>query len=558
MSSFWKNALIFIIAPIVVSAAVWFFFQREYVDLQYSLSEPLPTKFLGESRSQTIQQLTILNRGNVPATEIKIEINGEINRFDLQKNVATDSIVIDEDSSNFHAVYDSLSVGSKVKLVFELDSGEITSEDVVVSHSKGAASEILSDPSGGAGLSSVALVVFPLFYLVLIYFEFRSNALANLKAHSEYRSPQEFLSLKKPTLLKDSQWQEARNEYIRKYRFSRHILASDLESTDIYYFLNTSKPDYFSDSEWLTFLDNTRQQFSEILEYIHSKYIGQKMLEDILLNSRPEAFPKNEWDQYIVKVSDSLVSFRLSKIIPLPSLSLLEQYVVDDKPEGINENSWLRFSEAIKSIFYVKAAEECFYDYKPVSRFESLNKSLLADDRFNRLSDLAYRCQFNLDDRFVFLSHFDAEAFLNSEKPEWLRPQDIVSLEKKAEIIKASYLNEKEYKALLDRIEKVFHGYPVGDKPEAVCDRMWRDFVSFYTVVRGKIDKLSAEEVQVSSLKSDVSEFKKRLSRQLSIIDQIFSDPSYIDKIEDFDNPFAQGNFENLRKVSEMLKTLNK
>tara|TARA_R100000306_G_C4377071_1_gene142384 strand:+ start:806 stop:2476 length:1671 start_codon:yes stop_codon:yes gene_type:complete len=549
-----RNILFFVIAPIIVGLALWYF-QRDYVDLQYSLSEPLPTKFLSESGAQTVQQLTVINRGNIPANDVKIETKSAINRFDVEKNVATDNIVIDRDRANFSAVYDSLAAGSKIKIVFELNQGLISSEDITVSHSKGPAVEVFSDSSDSFGWLSTISIGIPLFYVFLAFLELRSGSLSRLKSNSVFEKPQDFLSSRKPIMLTESQWEEVRKEYVKKYDFSRLFMPTDLESSDIYNFLNSTKPDYFSDGEWSLFTDNARSQFRDIIEVRHARYVGTHMLEELLFLKKPELFSSQEWTDFRDKVSDSVVSYRLTRIMPIPSLDYLERHFVDEKPAGVSEKSWEKFRSTIQSVFYVKVVEECLSEYKPISRFESINKKLLNNNDVQKLLDLAYKVQFHLEPRLSIFSYQEAERFLESEKPEWLKGTDLEKLKEKASLIKSSHLAKKEYDSLTSRIEAIFEGYALGDKPNAVSHSRWREFCKFYQIINEKIHSLESDQLEVAQSKADVGEFKSRLLKQLSIIDRVLSEPSFVDKVEDFDNPFSKGNFENLKKVSEILSS---
>lgn len=59
-----------------------------------------------------------------------------------------------------------------------------------------------------------------------------------------------------------------------------------------------------------------------------------------------------------------------------------------------------------------------------------------------------------------------------------------------------------------------------------------------------KLDKLNLELLPL----------KEQLEKQLSIINNLFVDPSSIDKIETYSNPFSSGNFENLKSLAEKMK----
>lgn len=556
MKSVVNTLVLGLLGPFFVAGLVWFFFYREYVDLQYSLSEPLPTKFSVDSGTKAIQQLTIANQGNIPAKDVKIEVNADINRFDIEKNLPTDSFSINDQADVFQAVYEEIAVGSKVKVVFELGSGEILSSDLVVSHSKGVATEVLTGDSSAPTLLISLLWGLPAFYLIIIMLDLRSNIYSSYRSRIAFTEPHEFLSKDKPFLLSQNQWIDLREQYLKDYEYSMFLSYRDLESTGLYQYLDSSKPDYLSDSEWETFLNNLRKQFKDAIESLHSHYINSNMLEDLLKLSKPSHFSQREWDSFIESVSNSLVSFRLQLLVPFPTLSNIESHVYDKKPEGILSSSWDRFVECAKALFFVKAAEECLSDFQPLSRFDSLNKNLLSDESRDFLYSLAYKVQFNSDQRLDFRGVHQAEAFLDTEKPSWLTHEDLESLKSRAELLKSASRSIKEYEYLTKTLESLSEGRPLGERPDFVRSEVWESHRDFFQLIVKKVDELKTNQVNVCRELNDVEQLKCKLLKQLDVIDRVLSEPLYIDKIESFDNPFAPGNFENLKKVSNLLSKL--
>ena len=68
---------------------------------------------------------------------------------------------------------------------------------------------------------------------------------------------------------------------------------------------------------------------------------------------------------------------------------------------------------------------------------------------------------------------------------------------------------------------------------------------------KSKEKTLAADELQIPKLKATIE-------RQLDIIHNFFVDPSSVYRIEEYSNVFAPGNFENLKLLSNYLKSLFK
>ncbi len=58
--------------------------------------------------------------------------------------------------------------------------------------------------------------------------------------------------------------------------------------------------------------------------------------------------------------------------------------------------------------------------------------------------------------------------------------------------------------------------------------------------------------------KKETNFLKTKILKQLTIIDDVLNNPESINKIEDYDNPFSEGNFRNLQKVSNHAIELQK
>lgn len=52
---------------------------------------------------------------------------------------------------------------------------------------------------------------------------------------------------------------------------------------------------------------------------------------------------------------------------------------------------------------------------------------------------------------------------------------------------------------------------------------------------------------------TEVKELRKKITYQLDVLNTFLSDPTVLERTEDYNNMFAKGNFENLIKISKLL-----
>lgn len=62
--------------------------------------------------------------------------------------------------------------------------------------------------------------------------------------------------------------------------------------------------------------------------------------------------------------------------------------------------------------------------------------------------------------------------------------------------------------------------------------------------------KLEDERGTLTREQEEVTSLRGTILRQLRIIERMLEDPSSIERIEPYDNPFASGNFEMLKRIA--------
>jgi hypothetical protein len=93
--------------PLAIGLIVAYFafnLNKEFVDLRYTISEKIPTKYVESSTAETVQQLVVKNNGNIPAEKIQIKITGAIVEYDILKNSVSDKVGEHYSNGHFEAI----------------------------------------------------------------------------------------------------------------------------------------------------------------------------------------------------------------------------------------------------------------------------------------------------------------------------------------------------------------------------------------------------------------------------------------------------------------------
>lgn len=80
------------------------------------------------------------------------------------------------------------------------------------------------------------------------------------------------------------------------------------------------------------------------------------------------------------------------------------------------------------------------------------------------------------------------------------------------------------------------------------------EFVSDAKKLENEKGVLSRRSSELSALSNEVEKIKSRVTAQLDMIDKVLTNPSAIDKVEDYDQTFAVGNRRNLELVASIIK----
>jgi hypothetical protein len=556
-----KQIIKYLIVPLIIGLAIAYFgyyLTKEYVDLRYTISEKIPTKFVETSTTETVQQLVVKNNGNIPATKIIITIDGSIEDYDIRRNSVSDSVEIHRSKNHFEAIYPLLPPDAQFTLVFKTAGEGITRNDLIVKHNNGKALEALESGNEGIGFINYGFLTVNLYLLFVCVLYARNGAVENFISKGSYKEYYEYLSLKKPFYINHNKWDEIRREYIKsigQIKFLRVYSAEELEGLNTYTILSHDKPKYITDDEWKLIVGYSSESFEDLFEYSIVKMSYDYLTMDQYFNiAKPKYYPESKWCRLMEFASDNFLKSQKLKNVMHLSLNNIVEELSREMPSVMLPDRWKKNVEFLKECYFGEIYDMILVGYKPIKKLSEIDLSLLNEEQQEKLKKLAYRIQ--LIEINNINSPSSAARFIEHGKPEWIENSDWEELEEKSKsYISLKVLTDK-YDALLCVLQNIAKKLPIGDKPKIIDDEEWESFIKLENVISKVALKITKDQEILDSEKKDTNELKYKILKQLSIIDNILVEPESINKIEGYDNPFSTGNFENLKTISDlMIKT---
>lgn len=576
----------------VIGGFILFYITKENVDIKYNLSAPIPIP----SEKDYVQQLRIQNVGNATAENIVITLNGNIQKYEIKKYSEQDNIQEFEltDSNGKQICYPKLPKDGSIIITMNVTNPDFLKVDI--KHDKGKATEVFSSQSTFG-------FVFLLFILIIcIYFFIGVKSSIDdywITSILQYHRKKIF-SRDKPFLLSESRWKEIRGMAIeneiasikRDYLFS----AKSFQELSALNYLNNAKTDQLN-------LDNEEQKkiISAAKEYFLKEFRNlRNMLYDkndyveMFSISKPDLVEESEWLTEREKLLSSYEEFIKSRCYDIYNVSKTDQFIKDaldintisdieknkikqdikqwwiknleqwinglssdsdkryiehffqtEKPNYFTQSEW----DSIKNIANDKYLEIILYelsyssknDYEKILRKENQKINFLSDDCCKKIKKYAEQlyCLSIMEDSLI-LSHKELVDKYDFTLLESKRITAILKLIDKAQSI------EKLLNSPVEGIAKL-------EIPETVEKSFWNSIIEYRTKNAELNDKL--QEVNKEELKLKVK--IEKVLRQLTFINTILDSPDEIDRIEDYEDLFSKGNYENLRKIKDLLESNN-
>jgi hypothetical protein len=517
----------------------------------YSLSESIPTNLSGDSFLESIQELSILNLGNLPAKKIRVKINTTIKKYELLKYSPSDKVSVNHSDNVFELLYDELPPDSQFKLIINSKWPSLLKGTLDVSHSKGKAVEKLKDT-----MSKINTYLFwgliAIYFLAMI-FGSRKISIDSLESNSKH-DPLKLLKRKLPLYISNEKWDTFRKNSIENLIKGDDRYFSEPYETSSYKFLYKDKPDFLSDLEWEQLVEESNEMLSKLLIHKVELISFYRDSENLLNLKRPKHFREKEWNEIFQKINERMITNRIEELIKyhLMSDTILKE-IKKDFPKGAIPELWEEYHVFLRKLYFVASALECASSISPIKELKLKEVNFLEEYNRNRLQDIAYHMQL-----LKILPVHDikkAEEFLNNKETDWIAENDYNILKKQAEhtlelnkLLNKNTIIQNSLKTILDRIplsDSMIKELPETDKEK--LKQISSSIVETEKEIKKKENELNELSLHTESLKS-------KIEKQLNIIHEFIQDPTVIERMEDYSNVFAPGNFKNLLKIAEFRK----
>lgn len=495
-----------LVIGMIVAAFGWFLNQDRY-DLRYTLSDKIPLSF-GNGQPDAVQQLEVKNLSRKEVEKIQIKLPPRVIQFELFKNSQGDIEQSFKSQNGLEILYPTLPPNGSFSLVIKTAGDGVSKHEVQINHSRGTAQEALADQSS---LASMSWLIYMAVMVWQAYMIFRDISVSRWEYKSEYDA-ENVLKASKPVLIPQKRWKEIRNKAISEFgkiKIYKLDAPSDIERLLIYKYLNNRKPDGFLEEEWQQFIQINTEQLIEALDKKAEKSWGSaNEILVILKVKRPDSSPPDKWEKWRDNIENLYIKRQLEdELLRYDAASKIQQ----KKPDEIRDSLWDKYQEKLAERWFSSLLVDVQRQRRDsVLKFlEKQNLQILKKDQQNYLWQRAYELQtLSLPD---ITDENSAKAFLENPKPEWLEEQDY-----------------NWRKQIAERILNV-------------SDRDRANLIENSRLIK------EAEEL---------AKVKEKVLKQLAILHQLLVDPTSIDRIESYDNPFASGNFEVLKKISNLLGSI--
>lgn len=335
-------------------------------------------------------------------------------------------------------------------------------------------------------------------------------AINNLESRGTYTNYYDYLNKKKPIYISQEKWDSIRRKYIEGKIKAEYLRTTNIEEEENYKILNQDKPRFISEDEWELLKDKASKSLADQLTYSIKTSSSFSNLEKYFVLKKPKHFPENKWQEIVKEINENFITFqKLKKKIYLSSKDILKELELGI-PSGMLPAFGDEYKEFLKDRYYESVYREILRNVNPLKYLKEIDLSVLNKDEQELLKDISYRIQLLGMDEIS--SSYEAEKFIKKDKPEWVKEKDLEKLEKKAEA---------------------------------------------YIALEKATQKIEEDKSKLESEKQTTNDLKTKILKQLSI-DDVFIDPKSIKKIENYDNPFSEGNFANLQKISKFIIELKK
>lgn len=566
-----RSLIKILIIPIligIIGTIFSYFLNQQKADVRYTLSEKIPMNISGSMLPEAIQQIIVKNVGNSKAEKIVVSIQKKIVSFELLKYSQGDTFQKFLNSNSFELIYPELPPqGSFVFIIKSKDNG-IKNEDVIIKHNKGIAVEALSNQRSSITLLIDLIILFILVTISIFYF--REVAISSWEYKARYSGYENYILIlkkKTPLYISKEKWESIRKEALETLAKDIYISKYNIEESISYKLLESTKPSYLNEEEW-SFL---KEKFNTtvattLMSAISEEVYSTDTILKLLRIKKPINFLDSKWVEFQKKAYEKFIIILSDKSVFLLSISNLLKAINVDKPNEIPAIYWDKYISILKDKYYQEILRELLASDEPNKFLDSQELQVISDDMRERLTRYSYKVE-----KIKYFSIFttpDANRLLKSERPKWITDEDYKHIVKRAEEIIELEKQKELYMYKLEIIKNIISENSIPDtKSIFLDDKEWIIIQNIHRKLYS-IDynnkkneeltiELSKKTSQLTSDLTNLNELREKIKSQLNIIHELLSDPNSIERIEDYENIFAAGNYKNLKRISEYIKKIN-
>lgn len=587
-----KKILLGIFGPIiaaVIGSIIPLYINQEKVEVKYSLSAPIaiPTE------NRFVQQLTIKNMGNVSAENIIIKMKGNIQKYVIKKYSEDDDVkeYSLSDEIGKQLTYPSLPKDGGIVVILDIKDSGLTGLEI--KHNKGNANEVFSSQTK-IGFVYIFFIISIIFYIAFsIKYFIDDYWISSVLQYNKKK----ILRKKQPFYLSESKWNEIKGVSIKnelsEIGNESFFSIEKLKNSKAIFYLSSKNIEELelTDEERKTLVSKTSEIYINNFRNLCNGLYSEIEYKKAFFVLRPELIEESKWNEerknLFFKYEDYLKNncydfYDIPKTYVYINNSLSEINISENERNKIKQDIkewWIKeikkWINGLSSDYGNKHIESLFQTEKP-DYFTNADWESINDNAQNKyLEILSYELSHS--------SKEDLEKLLRNKnsKINYLSDEYRKKITKYAEQLyclsileDSSLLSYKELAdkydftlfdsqriimvlKLIDKIQSIekLMNLPIKnieklDSPETVDKSLWESIIAYRTQKNELDDKLFEINNEKTNLKLKI----EKISKQLDFINTFLNFPNAIDRIEDYENLFAKGNYENLRKLKEMFE----
>ena len=552
---------------IILPIAITYYINRAAANVRYTLSEKIPITFASPSSTtpETVQQLVVKNIGNAAANKVVVKIDGQLTSYSIKKYSAADSVRVFDEQQPFEIVYPTLPPQAGFTIVFQSPGDGIDYANLDISYDAGIAQEALAETRRANNLSLMFYLGLVAVYIALISFSIRDSAISSWKRHASVMNPKQILQMNKPWYAWDNEWPALQIGALKeKISGDRLWWGQEISKHAAYQFLAIDTFDQIETSEYkeiielaINVLDRAYTSELNAISY------APKTIE-LLRVEKPARFPSGKWNDLVKRANERYIAIRKEEATY--SYGGAYKKLKETKPDEIHESAWSELISYWRAWYGNYLHRELLTSYNQlefaqdadVSELDASSKSAW-EIYVSRLRDTITKNYEYQQLRKLLKSLLKSEP-LGDTQPELIDDWEWKSIKEIETSVQRTNHEREKYQGLSALMRILLERKSVGEtKPQLVDDWEWMQIKQDETLFMKLSDVEQLEKqnqsaaIEIAVEKTQNSQKKEKLERQLHFIHELLTDPTKIERVEEYDDTFAPGNWANLQKVAQFL-----